>query len=80
MINDDAQPGKAFGLIKTHKDGNPLRLITSCCAAQQLKIVQHSPSFILNLSTRHHVPPFITQHVNALPSKNPRAELKRALS
>ena len=37
-------------------------------------------SFILNLSTRHHVPSFITQHVNALPSKNPRAKLKRALS
>jgi hypothetical protein len=42
MINDDAQPGKAFGSIKTQKDGNLWSLITSCCAAQQLKIVQHS--------------------------------------
>ena len=27
-----AKPDKAFGTVKTHKDGtNPLRLITSCC-------------------------------------------------
>ena len=26
-----AKPGVAFGNVKTHKPGNPLRLITSCC-------------------------------------------------
>ena len=31
VINNKAKPGKAFGTIKTHKEGNPLRLITSCC-------------------------------------------------
>ena len=31
VVNDKAKPGKAFGTIKTHKEGNPLRLITSCC-------------------------------------------------
>jgi len=31
VINGNAKPGKAFGTIKTHKQGNPLRLITSCC-------------------------------------------------
>ena len=31
VLNNKAKPGKAFGTIKTHKDGNPLRLITSCC-------------------------------------------------
>ena len=31
VVNNKAKPGKAFGTIKTHKDGNPLRLITSCC-------------------------------------------------
>ena len=31
FVNNKAKPGKAFGTIKTHKDGNPLRLITSCC-------------------------------------------------
>ena len=30
VINSNAKPGKAFGTIKTHKQGNPLRLITSC--------------------------------------------------
>ena len=31
VVNNKAKPGKAFGTIKTHKEGNPLRLITSCC-------------------------------------------------
>ena len=31
VINGSAKPGKAFGTIKTHKEGNPLRLITSYC-------------------------------------------------
>ena len=32
VVNNRAKPGKAFGKIKTQRDGNPLRLITSCCA------------------------------------------------
>ena len=31
VVNNNPKPGKAFGTIKTHKEGNPLRLITSCC-------------------------------------------------
>ena len=31
VLNKEAKPGVAFGNIKTHKTGNPLRLITSCC-------------------------------------------------
>lgn len=31
VIKNKAKPGKAFGTIKTYKNGNPLRLITSCC-------------------------------------------------
>ena len=31
VVNSKARPGKAFGTIKTHKEGHPLRLITSCC-------------------------------------------------
>ena len=30
-VNSKARPGKAFCTIKTHKEGNPLRLIPSCC-------------------------------------------------
>ena len=30
-LNRKAKPGVAFGNIKTHKNDNPLRLITSCC-------------------------------------------------
>ena len=31
VSNGNAKPGKAFGTIKTQQEGNPLRLITSCC-------------------------------------------------
>ena len=31
IVNKKARPGVAFGNIKTHKNDNPLRLITSCC-------------------------------------------------
>ena len=30
VINRNAKAGKAFGTVKTHKEQNPLRLITSC--------------------------------------------------
>ena len=30
VVNHKAKPGKAFSTIKAQKDGNPLRLITSC--------------------------------------------------
>ena len=31
VANLDPKPGVAFGNVKTHKEGNPLRLITSYC-------------------------------------------------
>ena len=31
IANLEPKPGLAFGNVKTHKEGNPLRLITSCC-------------------------------------------------
>ena len=31
VLNKEAKPGVALGNIKTHKAGNPLKLITSCC-------------------------------------------------
>ena len=31
VANLGPKPGVAFGNVKTHKEGNPLRLITSCC-------------------------------------------------
>ena len=57
VVNNKAKPGKAFGTIKTQKDGNPLQLITSCCgtAIENLSafteyyleaLAQKLPSFI----------------------------------
>ena len=31
VANLEPKAGVAFGNVKTHKQGNPLRLITSCC-------------------------------------------------
>ena len=31
VANLEPKPGVAFGNVKTHKEGNPLRFITSCC-------------------------------------------------
>jgi len=61
VVNNKARPGKAFGTIKTHKDGNPLRLITSCCgiAIENLSaftefylkpLAQKLPSFVKDTS------------------------------
>ena len=57
VVNKKAKPGKAFGTIKMHKEGNPLRLIMSCCgtAMENLSafsefyfkpLAQNLPSFV----------------------------------
>ena len=57
VVNSKAKPGKAFAMVKTHKAGNPLRLITSCkgTAIENLSqftefylkpLAQQLPSFI----------------------------------
>ena len=55
------KPGVAYGNVKTHKDGNPIRLITSCCgtAIERLSsftefylkpLAQNLPSFLKDTS------------------------------
>ena len=57
VANLEPKPGLAFGNVKTHKEGNPLRLITSCCgtAIERLSafsefylkpLAQNLPSFV----------------------------------
>ena len=57
VANLEPKPGVAFGNVKTHKEGNPLRLITSCCgtAIERLSaftefylkpLAQNLPSFV----------------------------------
>ena len=57
IIKGKVKPGKAFGTVKTHQEGNPIRLITSCCgtAIENLSafseyylrpLAQELPSFI----------------------------------
>ena len=57
VANLEPKPGVPFGNVKTHKEGNPLRLITSCCgtAIERLSafsefylkpLTQNLPSFV----------------------------------
>ena len=57
VANLEPKPGVAFGNVKSHKEGNPLRLITSCCgtAIERLSaftefylkpLAQNLPSFV----------------------------------
>ena len=78
VINGNAKPGKAFGTIKTHKQGNPLRLITLCCgtAIENLSaftefylkpLAQNLPSFVKD--TMHFL-----QRIEELNTKGPFPE------
>ena len=78
VINGNVKPGKAFGTIKTHKQGNPLWLITSCCgtAIENLSAVtefylkplaQNLPSFVKD--TTHFL-----QRIEELNTKGPFPE------
>lgn len=46
------KPGVAFGNIKTHKVGNPLRLITSCCGTAIERLSAFTESFLKPLSNK----------------------------
>ncbi|XP_068675529.1 uncharacterized protein [Montipora foliosa] len=61
VTNLEPKPGVAFGNVKTHKEANPLRLITSCCGTSierlsaftefYLKpLAQNLPSFVKDTS------------------------------
>ena len=45
-LNKEARPGVAFGSIKTHKMGNPLRLLLHLVVARQLKTYRPLLNFI----------------------------------
>ena len=74
----EPKPGVAFGNIKTHKEGNPLRLITSCCgtAIERLSaftefylkpLAQKLPSFLKDTTD-------LINKINDLNSKGPLPE------
>jgi len=64
IINKKAKPGVAFGNIKTHKAGNPLRLITSCCGTAIENLSAFS-EFYLQLLARK-LPSFIKDTTDLL--------------
>ena len=59
LVNGNAKPGKAFGTIKTHKEGNPPRLITSCCGTAIENLCRLSLNFISSLLLIQTLPSFV---------------------
>ena len=47
VTNKEARPGVAFANIETHKTGNPLKLITSCCGTA----IENLSAFIILSAT-----------------------------
>ena len=57
VVDGSAKPGKAFGTIKTHKEGNPLRLITSCCGTAIENLSTFTEFYLKPLA--QNLPPFV---------------------
>ena len=55
--NQKAKPGVSFGNVKTHKEGNPLRLITLCCGTPIEKLSAFTEFYLQPLARK--LPSFI---------------------
>ena len=64
IANENVKPGKAFGTIKTHKKGNPLRLITSCRGTAIENLSAFTDFYLKPLS--HALPSFIKDTTHLL--------------
>ena len=62
--NKKAKPGVAFGNVKTHKEGNPLRLITSCCGTPIEKLSAFTEFYLQPLARK--LPSFIKDTTDLL--------------
>ena len=54
VVNNKAKPGKAFGTIKTHKDENPLRLITFRCGTAIENLSAFTEYYLTALAQKLH--------------------------
>ena len=50
VTNTRPRPGTAFGNVKSHKVGNPLRLITSCCGTAIEKLSALTEYYLKSLA------------------------------
>ena len=64
VVNGNAKPGKAFGTIKTHKEGKPLRLITSCCGTTIEKLSAFTEFYLKPLAQK--LPSFVKDTTHLL--------------
>ena len=67
----EPKPGVEFGNVKTHKEGNPLRLITSCCGTAIERLSAFTEFYLKPLA--HNLPSFVkdtTDLVNKIQTLN----------
>jgi len=64
IVNRKANPGVAFGNIKTHKKDNPLRLITSCCGTAIENLSAFTEFYLQPLARKQ--PSFIKDTIDLL--------------
>ena len=64
VLNTKAKPGVAFGNVKTHKPGNPLRLITSCCGTAIENLSAFKEFYLQPLARK--LPSYITDSTDLL--------------
>ena len=67
----EPKPGVAFGNVKTHKEGNPLRLITSCCGTAIERLSAFTEFYLKPLA--HNLPSFVkdtTDLINKIQTLN----------
>ena len=57
VVNSEPKAGVAFGNVKTHKNNNPLRLITSCCGTAIERLLALTEFYLKPLAQK--LPAFI---------------------
>jgi hypothetical protein len=76
LTDIEPRPGTAFGNVKTHKQSNPLRLITSCCDTAIERLSAFTEFFLQPLAQK--LPSFIkdtTDLLNKIEELNERGPL-----
>ena len=68
VLEIQPKPGVAFGNIKTYKEGNPLRLITSCCCTA-IERISALTEFYLKKSLAQKLPSFLKDTTDSLINK-----------
>ena len=70
VANLEPKPGVASGNVKTHKEGNPLRLITSCCGTAIERLSSSTEFYLKRLAQALHSQLLRTPQISSARSKH----------